>query len=84
MQDSTDVIPIPWRPASLLGRGIRFALLLVALAGACRSPMARAETVDVACSASALASGIGTANVDGEEDLVRRRPRTAGTAAPAS
>jgi hypothetical protein len=74
MHASTDVLPTPWRPAGTLGRGLRYALLLVALAGACRAPLARAETFQVACSASALASVIATANTNAEEDFVWLAP----------
>jgi len=56
------------------GRGLASALLLVAIVLSGRGPAAHAETFDVACSVSALASVITTVNGNNEEDFVWLAP----------
>jgi len=51
---------------------LRFTFLVAALAA--RPPAAHAETFNVACSATALATAIATANANGEEDFVWLAP----------
>ena len=77
MRDSTDVLPIVRRSASSRGRGLAAPLLLVAAVLASRAPAAHAETFNVACSVSALASVITTANGNAEEDFVWLAPSCA-------
>jgi hypothetical protein len=70
MRDSNDVVPMPTTSLRFRQRGFRLALLLAAVALASQAPVARAETFNVACDATALASVITTVNTNGEEDFV--------------
>ncbi|RIL07478.1 MAG: hypothetical protein DCC71_02855 [Proteobacteria bacterium] len=70
MRNPNDVLPMPATALRARRRRSRFPLLLVAAALASRAPAAHAETFNVACNASALASVIATVNSNGEEDFV--------------
>jgi hypothetical protein len=70
MRNSNDVLPMPSNALPFHRRGLRFLLPLVAAALASRAPVAHAETFNVACNATTLASVITTVNTNGEEDFV--------------